>query len=98
MPAYVIGQLDIYDPVAYQEYLDGFMPSFVRHKGELLASSKQETEVFEGTWSTPRTVVLRFPSKQHAKAWYADPEYVELRKIRQRTARTNLVVVDGVVA
>ena len=96
MPAYVIGQLDIHEPEAYQEYLDGFMPSFDRHKGELLASSKQETVVLEGIWSTPRTVVLRFPSTQHARAWYEDPEYVALRKIRQRTARTNLVVVDGI--
>ena len=96
MPAYVIGQLDIHEPEAYQKYLDGFMPSFDRHKGELLASSKQETVVLEGSWSTPRTVVLRFPSKQHARAWYEDPEYVALRKIRQRTARTNLVVVDGI--
>ena len=31
MPAYVIGQLDIHELEAYQEYLDGFMPSFLRH-------------------------------------------------------------------
>ena len=36
MPAYVIGQLDIHDPEAYQEYLDRFLPSFQRHGGELL--------------------------------------------------------------
>ena len=96
MPAYVIVQLDIHEPEAYQEYLDGFMPSFLRHRGELLASSKQDTEVLEGTWSTPRTVLLQFPSAQHARAWYEDPEYVELRKIRQRTARTNLVLLHGI--
>lgn len=96
MPAYVIGQLDIHDPDAYQAYLDGFLPSFERHGGELLATSRTETEVIEGNWSLPRTVIMRFPSIAHAKAWHSDPEYVQLATIRHRTARTNLVVVDGI--
>lgn len=96
MPAYVIGQLDIHDPEADQEYLDGFMPSFERHGGELLATSKVATEVLEGTWALTRTVIMRFPSVEHAKAWHSDPEYVELTKIRHRTASANLVVVDGI--
>ncbi|MDA7428092.1 DUF1330 domain-containing protein [Primorskyibacter aestuariivivens] len=96
MPAYVIGQLDIHDPDAYQAYLDGFLPSFERHGGELLATSRAATEVIEGSWSLPRTVIMRFPSVAHAKAWHSDPDYVELAKIRHRTARTNLVVVDGI--
>ena len=96
MPAYVIGQLDIHDPEAYQEYLAGFFPSFERHGGELLATSKSETVVLEGTWSLPRTVLMRFPSIEAARAWHTDPEYVELAKIRHRTARANLVIVDGI--
>lgn len=96
MPAYVIGQLDIQDPNAYQAYLDGFMPSFIRHGGELLASSRAATEILEGLWAKPRTVVMRFPSVEHAKQWHSDPEYEELAKIRHATASTNLVVIEGV--
>ena len=96
MPAYVIGQLDIHDPEAYQEYLAGFMPSFQRHGGELLATSSAETVVREGSWALPRTVIMRFPSVEGAKAWHTDPEYTELSKIRHRTASANLVVVGGI--
>ena len=96
MPAYVIGQLDIHDPEAYRDYLSGFMPSFERHGGELLATSRAETHVLEGTWALPRTVIMRFLSVEHAKAWHADPDYVALAEIRHRTARTNLVLVDGI--
>ncbi|MGG7643562.1 DUF1330 domain-containing protein [Rhodovulum sp. YNF3179] len=64
---------------------------------ELLATSKAETEILEGGWVKPKTVLMRFRSVQDAKAWHADPEYVELTKIRHRTARTNLVVVDGIL-
>ena len=96
MPAYVIGQLDIHDPEAYQEYLDGFLPSFQRHGGELLATSSAETHVMEGSWASPKTVIMRFPSLADANAWHNDPEYVQLAKIRHRTASTNLVVIEGI--
>ena len=96
MPAYVIGQLDIHDPEAYQAYLDGFLPSFERHGGVLLATSRAETEILEGSWALPRTVLMRFPSVAAAKAWHDDPEYRALTEIRHRTAQTNLVVVQGI--
>ena len=98
MPAYVIGQLDIFDPEAYQAYLDGFMPSFTRHGGQLLATSGGETTVLEGSWGGPKTVLMRFPDRAAAEAWHSDPEYRELTKIRHATARTNLVIVDGLDA
>ena len=94
-PAYVIGQLNIHDREAYQAYLDGFWPSFQRHGGEILASSAEETQVLEGEWATPATVILRFPSVAAARAWHTDPEYVELARIRHATAETNLVIVTG---
>ncbi|MDU8910425.1 DUF1330 domain-containing protein [Aestuariicoccus sp. MJ-SS9] len=96
MTVYVIGQLDIHDPEGYRAYLDGFAPSFERHGGTLLASSAQPTHVLEGHWDAPRTVVMSFPDMDHARAWYDDPEYRALCAIRERTARTNLVIVEGI--
>lgn len=62
-----IGQIKIHNRKAYHEYLDGFMPSFVRHVGELLVTSKQDTQVLEGSWALPRTVLMQFPSAEKAK-------------------------------
>lgn len=96
MSAYVIGQLRIDNPDDYQEYLDGFLPCLERHGGELLATSKEETILLEGDWSLPRTVLMRFPKKVAAKAWFDDPDYQAIAKVRRRTAQTNLVIVDGI--
>jgi uncharacterized protein (DUF1330 family) len=96
MSAYVIGQLDIKDPAAYQTYLDGFMPSFNRHHGELLATSRNDTELLEGRWALPRTVIMRFPSMTAARAWYNDPQYKELAQVRHSAANANLVIVEGI--
>ena len=95
MSAFVVGQLRINDPIEYQKYLDGFLPSFERHGGELLATSKCETKVLEGQWSLPRTVIMRFPNFEAAENWCEDPEYQVLCQIRHRTADANLVVVEG---
>ena len=96
MPAYVIAQIEITDPEGYQDYLAGFMTIFNRHQGRLLVTSSSEVRVVEGEQKYPRTVVMEFPDRATAEGWLNDPEYQELSEIRKRTARTNLVVVDGV--
>lgn len=95
MTAYVIGQLQIHDPTAYQAYLDGFMDTFTPFGGSILATSLQTTTLLEGAWATPRTVLLSFPSRTLAQAWFDSPAYQNLARIRRATATTNLVLVDG---
>ena len=96
MSVYVVGQLNIHNPADYQEYLAGFTPIFERYDGELLATSQQETEVLEGAWAMPRTVLMRFPDTETARAWFNDPDYQKLAEIRRRSADTNLVIVHGI--
>ena len=95
MPVYAIGQLDIFDPERYQSYLAGFMPIFERYGGELLAVTSGETTVVEGEWSYPKTVIMKFPDREKAESWVADPEYKALAEHRYASAKANLVIVDG---
>ena len=91
MSAYMVAQIDIHDPDGYQAYLAGFMPIFERYGGELLATSKGETE----EWATPRTVIMKFPSLDHARRWHEDSDYQALAEHRRQAARANLVLVEG---
>ncbi|WP_171227892.1 DUF1330 domain-containing protein [Ruegeria sp. HKCCA4008] len=95
MAAYFIAQIDIDDPDGYQDYLAGFMPIFDRHKGRLLTVSSKPVERIEGDWHEGGIVLMEFPDLAAAKAWKDDPDYIELAKIRQATASTNLVLVEG---
>ncbi|MEM7170944.1 MAG: DUF1330 domain-containing protein [Pseudomonadota bacterium] len=95
MSAFMIAQIRINDPDAYQGYLAGFMPIFERHGGELMATSRGATEVLEGTWAYPRTVIMKFPDLERARAWYNDPDYQALAEHRHRSAQANLVLVEG---
>jgi len=96
MSAYMLAQIQIDDPGEYQKYLAGFMPIFERHGGELLATSKNQTIVIEGSWAHQGTVIMKFPSIEDARAWYADPDYKALAEHRHRSAKANLVLVEGI--
>lgn len=95
MSAYVIAQIEVTDPEEYGKYLAGFLPIFERYGGQLLVTSRCESEVLEGAWAYPRTVVMRFPSREQARAWYDDPEYKAPAAHRHRSAKANLILVDG---
>jgi uncharacterized protein (DUF1330 family) len=51
--------------------------------------------VIEGDWQPHRLVFFRFPDRQAIHDFCDDPEYAELKALRQRTANTILVAVDG---
>ena len=96
MSAYMVAQIRVNDPDEYAHYLAGFLPVFERHGGELLVTSKNEAELLEGEWAYPGTVIMRFPSIEHARNWYSDPDYKALAAHRDRSADTNLILVQGV--
>jgi uncharacterized protein (DUF1330 family) len=50
----------------------------------------------EGQWQPKRLVILQFDSVERAKQWWASEEYREAKAVRQRTAISNLVIVEGV--
>jgi uncharacterized protein (DUF1330 family) len=54
------------------------------------------TEVREGEWPGPRTVILEFPSLARALEWYESPEYKPLRPIRQANSTAHFAFFEGV--
>ena len=52
-------------------------------------------EKLEGNWEPTRVVLLEFPSLEQAKRWYDSEEYREPKALRFKTARTNLILVEG---
>jgi uncharacterized protein (DUF1330 family) len=94
MAAYVIVEIEVVDPVGYEEYKNLASASVRRHGGKYIVRGGA-TEVLEGEWKPNRIVVLEFESMQRAKDWLNCEEYREPRKMRHRTAKTNMILVDG---
>jgi len=94
--AYVIVDIEVTDPATYEEYKRLAPPTVVQCGGRYLARGGV-TEVLEGSWTPHRLVILEFESLAQAKAWVNSEEYRPARILRQRAARSQMVVIEGAV-
>ncbi|MBI5837153.1 MAG: DUF1330 domain-containing protein [Candidatus Eisenbacteria bacterium] len=95
MPAYVIVDIHVHDPVIFEEYKNLAPASIKAHGGRYVARGGR-VETLEGTWKPTRLVILEFDSVERAQQWVNSPEYREARRLRQLSARTEMVVAEGV--
>jgi uncharacterized protein (DUF1330 family) len=94
MPAYVIVDVSIDDHKEYEEYkkltpatIAAFNGKFVVRGGKMLT--------LEGDWNPERIVILEFPTAERAKEWWDSNLYAGAKAIRQRTATTKMIIVEG---
>ena len=94
MPAYIIVEIEITDPVGYEEYKKEAAATVTQYGGKYIVRGGV-CETVEGDWNPKRIVVLQFDNIGRARAWLNSPEYVEPRKQRHRTAKTRMILVEG---
>ena len=94
MPAYLIADIEVTDPVGYEEYKRRVPAIIAAHGGRYLARGGAN-EVLEGTWRPRRSAIIEFPSLASMKAFWESPEYQPLRELRERSAKSNLVAIEG---
>lgn len=94
MPAYVILDITVTDPEAYETYKKLASKALEAYGGSFLVRGGA-SETVEGDWNPNRVVVLRFDSVDTAKAWYASEEYAPAMKIRHGASTANMILVEG---
>lgn len=94
MAAYLIANIDVTDPAAYEDYRKGVAATVEQYGGRFLVRGGA-TQPLEGT-PPKRVVVLEFASLEHAKRWWDSPEYRPLRDLRRRASHGDLFLVAGV--
>jgi len=94
MKAYVIVNVEIKDPVRYEDYRKLTPDSLVPFGGRFIVRGGK-TETLEGSWQTGRVVVVEFPNYEQAKAWWSSAGYAPAKALRQATAETDMIVVEG---
>jgi uncharacterized protein (DUF1330 family) len=94
MKAYVIVDVDIKDPVRYEDYKKLTPASLVPFDGKFVVRGGK-AETLEGSWSPGRMVVLEFPSLDKAKTWWSSEGYAPAKALRQSASVTQMIVVEG---
>jgi len=94
MSAYIVVQVEVTEPAGYDEYKKMVPSSLAAYGGKFVVRGGA-CETLEGSWQPKRLVVLEFPSMAKAKQWWSSSEYREAKALRQRTAKSEMIVVEG---
>jgi uncharacterized protein (DUF1330 family) len=90
---YWVAHVDVSDPEAYKAYVAANGPAFAAFGGRFLVRGGK-CEVVEGK-ARSRNVVIEFESYEKALACYHSAEYTAARKLRERAAESDAIVIEG---
>ncbi len=94
MPAYLISDVTVRDPGAFQIYRTRAAASIAKYGGRYLVRGG-EVAPLEGSWSPRTIIIVEFDSVEQAQTWYHSPEYAVALDIREAALNRNLILVDG---
>jgi uncharacterized protein (DUF1330 family) len=95
MPAYVLVDVSIRDPEIYERYKQ-LTPAAIAAFGGRFVIRGGVVETLEGDWSPERFVALEFENAAKAREWWASAEYAPAKALRQKSAVTRMILVEGV--
>jgi uncharacterized protein (DUF1330 family) len=95
MAAYVIAEIEVTDPAAYEDYRRQVPAVVQKYQGKFIVRGGK-IDPKEGGWTPQRIVVVEFPSMAQAQKWYDSPDYAPLIKLRQKASRGRLIVAEGI--
>ena len=93
--AYILANVDVTDPVQYEQYKKLSTIAMQAHGAEVCVRGGA-AQVLEGDWTPGRLVLLKFASKEQAKRFYDSQEYEAAKAARQGAAVMRMVLVEGV--
>ncbi|MFV0492720.1 MAG: DUF1330 domain-containing protein [Pseudorhodobacter sp.] len=94
MSAYIIARITVTDMKKYQTYASQTVVLAEKAGGRFLVKGGPQDQV-EGE-SPERHVIIEFPDRQAALAWYNSPAYQEILPIALASSLRDIVVVDGI--
>lgn len=93
LPLYVINEIEVTDQVAFKIYADRQAALIKKNGGHFIVRGGAITAI-EGT--TPkRFTEYVFEDVDHLKAWQNEPEQKELSLMRDKAAKYNSFMVEG---
>ncbi|WP_377155918.1 DUF1330 domain-containing protein [Roseateles sp. UC29_93] len=95
MPAFIIADVTVTDADQMAKYREWSTKAMQEHGAEVLVRGG-EIEVLEGPWTPSRLVVLKFPDRAAAKAFYDSETYQHAKSLREHAGVMRMIVVDGV--
>jgi uncharacterized protein (DUF1330 family) len=91
---YLVGQITVTHPEGYAVYSAQVPQTIAAFGGKYLARGGRATQL-EGHAQGERNVVIEFPSREIAEAWYNSEAYQAIIEHRTNNSTGALALVDG---
>jgi uncharacterized protein (DUF1330 family) len=95
LSAYVVANYTVTNPEGFEPYVPAVMPTITAAGGEVVVADP-ESDKPEGE-AGHVTIVLRFESKQAARAWYDSAEYAAVKSLRTDNSEGVLTIANEFV-
>lgn len=95
MSAYIIVEMDVKNITEFEEYKKLATDTLKPFGGKYIVRGGR-TETLEGNWIPNRIVILEFPDVDKAKEWWSSENYAMAKSIRQSSAESKMILVEGV--
>lgn len=95
MSVYIMARIDVTDPELYKTYAAQTVALAEKAGGKFLVKGGDYVTV-EGVDPQKRIVLIEFPTREEALAWYNSDEYQNILPIALDASNRELIIVDGV--
>jgi len=92
--AYFVCTMTIHDPETYRRYTALTPATLARYGGRFLTRG-DEVATLEGPAFTERLVLLEFPDRAAALAWYHDADYQNAAVFRRAASTGRMILQEG---
>ena len=94
MAAYFICTMTIHDPETYRKYTALTPATVARYDGRFLTRG-DTVQTVEGPAFTERLVLIEFPDRDTALAWYNDADYQSAAEFRRLASMGRMILQAG---
>ena len=94
MPVYLILDIAVVDQDVYEEYV-ARVPAVVEQYGGRYLARSGEVSTMVGDWRPERIVLIEFETIDQVQEFFASKEYLALVPLREQSAATRAIIVEG---
>jgi uncharacterized protein (DUF1330 family) len=94
IPTYVVGDIHITDPAAYEAHVPRALATIARFGGRVIAGGGK-IDLLEGDPIPERIFIIEFPNADAARRWYQSEDYQEALKVRVSASHGRVFRIEG---
>jgi uncharacterized protein (DUF1330 family) len=94
MPVYMIIETEVKDKKMYAQYIEKVWAIIEKFGGRYLVRGGKVISLSE-SWNPERIIIIEFESVRKIKECFSSPEYQKIAHLRENSAITRAIVVEG---